>query len=118
MFARHARLAEGARRAVAAWGLELCAACPEEYSNTVTTVMVPDGHDADRLRNIILDRFNMSLGTGLGRIKGKAFRVGHLGDFNELMLIGMLAGVEMGMTIAGVPFKKGGVDAAMSFLTE
>ena len=116
VFARHARLAEGARRAVAAWGLELCAVCPEEYSNTVTTVMVPDGHDADRLRGIVLERFNMSLGTGLGRLKGKAFRLGHLGDFNELMLMGMLAGVEMGLSIAGVPFKRGGVDAAMEFL--
>jgi alanine-glyoxylate transaminase/serine-glyoxylate transaminase/serine-pyruvate transaminase len=116
VFTRHTRLAEGARRAVAAWGLELCALCPEEYSNTVTTVLVPDGHDADRLRRIILDRFNMSLGTGLGRLKGKAFRLGHLGDFNELMLMGMLAGVEMGLSIAGVPFKRGGVDAAMEFL--
>jgi alanine-glyoxylate transaminase/serine-glyoxylate transaminase/serine-pyruvate transaminase len=116
VFARHARLAEGARRAVAAWGLELCAVCPEEYSNTVTTVMAPEGHDADRLRQIILERFNMSLGTGLGRLKGRAFRLGHLGDFNELMLMGMLAGVEMGMSIAGMPFKKGGVDAAMDFL--
>ena len=116
VFARHARLAEGARRAVAAWGLELCALCPEEYSNTVTTVMLPEGHDADKLRGIILERFNMSLGTGLGRLKGKAFRLGHLGDFNELMLMGMLAGVEMGLSIAGVPFKRGGVDAAMQFL--
>jgi alanine-glyoxylate transaminase/serine-glyoxylate transaminase/serine-pyruvate transaminase len=118
VFARHARLAEGARRAVAAWGLELCAVCPEEYSNTVTTVMVPAGHDSDRLRGIILERFNMSLGTGLGRLKGRAFRLGHLGDFNELMLMGMLAGVEMGMTIAGVPFEKGGVAAAMDYLTD
>jgi alanine-glyoxylate transaminase/serine-glyoxylate transaminase/serine-pyruvate transaminase len=117
VFARHTRLAEAARHAVAAWGLELCAACPEEYSNTVTTVMIPSGHDADRLRQIILERFNMSLGTGLGRLKGKAFRLGHLGDFNELMLMGMLAGVEMGMTLAAMPFKKGGVDAAMQFLT-
>jgi len=116
VFARHARLAEGARRAVAAWGLELCALCPEEYSNTVTTVMLPDGHDADALRRIILERFNMSLGTGLGRLKGKAFRLGHLGDFNELMLMGMLAGVEMGLSIAGVPFTRGGVDAAMQHL--
>jgi alanine-glyoxylate transaminase/serine-glyoxylate transaminase/serine-pyruvate transaminase len=116
VFARHARLAEGARRAVAAWGLELCALCPEEYSNTVTTVMLPEGHDADKLRGLILERFNMSLGTGLGRLKGKAFRLGHLGDFNELMLMGMLAGVEMGLSIAGVPFKRGGVDAAMQFL--
>ena len=116
VFARHTRLAEAARRAVAAWGLELCALCPEEYSNTVTTVFLPEGHDADRLRGIILDRFNMSLGTGLGRIKGRAFRLGHLGDFNELMLMGMLSGVEMGLGLAGVPFKRGGVDAAMEFL--
>ena len=118
VFARHARLAEAARAAVDAWGLELCAACREERSNTVTTILVPDGHDADRLRSIVLERFNMSLGTGLGRLKGKAFRLGHLGDFNELMLMGMLSGVEMGLTLAGVPFKRGGVDAAMQFLTQ
>ena len=117
VFARHTRLAEATRRAVAAWGLELCALCAEEYSNTVTTVLMPAGHDADRLRGIILERFNMSLGTGLGRLKGRAFRLGHLGDFNELMLMGMLGGVEMGLSIAGVPFHKGGVDAAMEFLT-
>ena len=117
VFARHTRLAEAARRAVAAWGLELCAVCPEEYSNTVTTILLPTGHDADRLRGLILERFNMSLGTGLGRLKGRAFRLGHLGDFNELMLMGMLSGVEMGLSLAGVPFQKGGVDAAMQFLT-
>ena len=111
------RLAEATRRAVAAWGLELCALCPEEYSNTVTTVLLPEGQDADRLRGIILERFNMSLGTGLGRLKGRAFRLGHLGDFNELMLMGMLGGVEMGLSLAGIPFKRGGVDAAMEFLT-
>ena len=116
VFARHARLAEATRRAVAAWGLELCALCPEEYSNTVTTVLIPAGHDADRLRGLILDRFNMSLGTGLGRLKGRVFRLGHLGDFNELMLMGMLAGVEMGLALADVPFKRGGVDAAMQYL--
>ena len=115
VFARHARLAEAARRAVAAWGLELCAVCPEEYSNTVTTVMMPDGVDADQVRRLILDRFNMSLGTGLGRLKGRAFRLGHLGDFNELMLIGMLGGVEMGMAMAGVPFRREGVHAAMQY---
>lgn len=118
VFARHARLGEAARRAVAGWGLELCASCPEEYSNTVTTVMMPAGHDADALRRLIFDRFNMSLGTGLGRLKGKAFRLGHLGDFNELMLVGMLGGVAMGLTIAGVPIKHGGVAAAMQYLCE
>jgi alanine-glyoxylate transaminase/serine-glyoxylate transaminase/serine-pyruvate transaminase len=116
VFARHARLGDAARRAVAAWNLELCAARPDEYSNTVTTVMIPEGHNADQLRAIILERFNMSLGTGLGRLKGRAIRLGHLGDFNELMLMGMLSGVEMGLTIAGVPFRRGGVDAAMQFL--
>jgi alanine-glyoxylate transaminase/serine-glyoxylate transaminase/serine-pyruvate transaminase len=116
VFARHARLGGAARRAVAAWGLELCAARADEYSNTVTTVMIPDGHDADRVRAIILERFNMSLGTGLGRLKGRAFRLGHLGDFNELMLAGMLCGVEMGLSLAGVPFRRGGVDAALQFL--
>ena len=118
VFARHARLGEAVRRAVQAWGLDLCAARPDEYSNTVTTVMMPDAHDADVVRRLILDQFNMSLGTGLGRLKGKAFRLGHLGDFNELMLMGMLAGVEMGLMLAAVPFRKGGVDAAMSHLAE
>lgn len=116
VFARHARLAEATRRAVAGWGLELCAVCPEEYSNTVTTVMMPEGYDADALRRLILERFNMSLGTGLGRLKGRAFRLGHLGDFNELMLVGMLGGVAMGLTISGVPIKHGGVAAAMQYL--
>ena len=116
VFARHARLAEAARKAVTGWGLDLCAVCPEEYSNTVTTVMMPDGYDADALRKLILERFDMSLGTGLGRLKGRAFRLGHLGDFNELMLIGMLGGVAMGLTIAGVPIRHGGVAAAMQYL--
>jgi alanine-glyoxylate transaminase/serine-glyoxylate transaminase/serine-pyruvate transaminase len=116
VFARHRRLAEAARRAVAGWGLELCATRADEYSHTVTTVMIPAGHDADAVRAIILERFNMSLGTGLGRLKGRAIRLGHLGDFNELMLMGMLAGVEMGLSIAGVPFTRGGVDAAMRYL--
>jgi alanine-glyoxylate transaminase/serine-glyoxylate transaminase/serine-pyruvate transaminase len=118
VFARHARLAEGARRAVGGWGLELCAAHPDEYSNTVTTVLMPAGADADHLRRIVLERFNMSLGTGLGRLKGRAFRLGHLGDFNELMLCGMLCGVEMGLSLAGVPIARGGVDAAMRFLED
>jgi alanine-glyoxylate transaminase/serine-glyoxylate transaminase/serine-pyruvate transaminase len=116
VFARHARLAEAARSAVKAWGLELCAARPDEYSNTVTTVMMPPGVDADRVRRVILERFNMSLGTGLGRLKGRAVRLGHLGDFNELSLAGMLCGVEMGFALAEVPFTRGGVDAAMRYL--
>ena len=79
---------------------------------------MPDGHDADALRNVILVNFDMSLGTGLGKVKGKIFRIGHLGDFNELMLTGTLSGVEMGLEIAGVPFNKGGINAAMDFLAQ
>jgi alanine-glyoxylate transaminase/serine-glyoxylate transaminase/serine-pyruvate transaminase len=116
VFARHARLAEAARRAVAGWGLELCAVLPDEYSHTVTTVMIPPPHDADALRRIILDRFNMSLGTGLGRLKGRAIRLGHLGDVNELMVAGMLCGVEMGLAMAGIPFRPGGIGAALDYL--
>ena len=116
VFARHARLAEAARRAVAAWGLELCAVLPDEYSHTVTTIMIPPPHDADALRRIILDRFNMSLGTGLGRLKGRGMRLGHLGDVNELMVAGMLSGVEMGLSMAGIPFRRGGIGAALDFL--
>jgi alanine-glyoxylate transaminase/serine-glyoxylate transaminase/serine-pyruvate transaminase len=118
VFARHARHAEATRRAVRAWGLEILCAVPEEYSNTLTTVMMPAGHDADRLRKTILEAYDMSLGTGLGRLAGKVFRIGHLGDFNDLTLAGTLAGVEMGLELAGVPHKKGGVLAAFEHLTE
>ena len=83
----------------------------------VTAVMMPDGHDADRFRAMVLERFNMSLGAGLGRLKGRAFRIGHLGDFNDLMLMGTLCGVEMGLAIAGVPFRRGGVNAALAELS-
>src|SRR5205085_8291142 len=116
VFARHARLAEATRRAVAAWGLDVWAACPGERSNALTAVAMPDGHDADALRAVILDRFDMSLGAGLGKVKGRVFRIGHLGDFNELMLAGTLSGVEMGLAAAGVPFTRGGVSAALEFL--
>ncbi|PYR64172.1 MAG: serine--glyoxylate aminotransferase [Acidobacteria bacterium] len=116
VFARHGRHAEATRRAVRAWGFELVCMNPEEYSNSLTAVMMPDGHDADSLRKIILDRFDMSLGTGLGRFKGKVFRIGHLGDFNDLMLAGTLSGVEMGLAASGVPFKRGGVTAALEYL--
>ena len=118
VFARHARHAEATRRAVRAWGLEILCAVPEEYSNTLTTVIMPAGHDADRLRKTILDAYDMSLGTGLGKLAGKVFRIGHLGDFNDLALAGTLAGVEMGLALAGVPHKKGGVLAAFEHLTE
>ena len=116
VFARHARLAEATRRAVKGWGLEIVAADPAEYSNSSTAVYVPEGSDADKLRAAILDRFDMSLGAGLGRLKGRAFRIGHLGDMNDLMLAGALGGVEMGLAVAGVPFKRGGVMAALEYL--
>jgi len=116
VFARHGRLAAACRRAVEAWGLETYAVEESEASNTLTAVLMPDGHDADRLREIILERFDMSLGTGLGKLKGKAFRIGHLGAFNELMLAGTLCGVEMGLGAAGVPFTPGGVQAALEML--
>ena len=118
VFARHARHAESTRRAVRAWGLEILCASPEEYSNSLTAVMVPAGHDADALRKIILEAYDMSLGTGLGRLAGKVFRIGHLGDFNDLMLAGTLAGIEMGLALANVPHRKGGVLAALDHLAE
>jgi alanine-glyoxylate transaminase/serine-glyoxylate transaminase/serine-pyruvate transaminase len=116
VFARHARHGEATRRAVAAWGLELVATDAREYSNSLTAVMMPPGYDADALRKVILERFDMSLGTGLGKLKGKVFRIGHLGGFDDLSLAGALAGVEMGLAVAGVPFKKGGVAAALAVL--
>jgi alanine-glyoxylate transaminase/serine-glyoxylate transaminase/serine-pyruvate transaminase len=118
VFARHARLAEATRRAVRAWGLEILCLNAAEYSNTLTAVLVPEGHDADKLRATILERFDMSLGTGLGRLQGRVFRIGHLGDFNELMLAGTLAGVEMGLSVAGIPHVKGGIQAAMRYLVD
>jgi len=116
VFARHQRHAEAARRAVRAWGLEVFALDPREYSGSLTAVLMPAGHDADRLRKIILEAFDMSLGTGLTKLGGKVFRIGHLGDFNDLTLMGTLAGVEMGLALAGVPVKKEGVQAAMEYL--
>jgi len=116
IFARHNRLAEATRRAVRAWGLEVNCLNPQEYSNSVTAVRAPEGQNADALRKLILERFNMSLGNGLGKLQGKVFRIGHMGDFNELMLAGTLSGVEMGLALAGAPFKKGGVQAAIDYL--
>ena len=118
VFARHARHAEATRRAVRAWGLEILCANAEEYSNTLTAVMMPAGHDADALRKTILETYDMSLGTGLGRLAGKVFRIGHLGAFNDLTLMGTLAGVEMGLALASVPHQQGGVAAAMAYLTQ
>jgi alanine-glyoxylate transaminase/serine-glyoxylate transaminase/serine-pyruvate transaminase len=116
VFARHDRHAEATRRAARAWGLEILCAVPEEYSSSLTALMTPPGHDADKLRKTILEAFDMSLGTGLGRLAGKVFRIGHLGDFNDLTLAGTLAGVEMGLELAGVPHKKGGAQAAMDYM--
>jgi len=117
VFARHHRLAEATRRAVKAWGLEILCLNPEEYSNSLTAVLMPSGYSADELRELILKKFNMSLGTGLGKLKGKIFRIGHLGDFNELMLAGTLSGIEMGLALAKVPFSKGGVTEALDYLS-
>jgi alanine-glyoxylate transaminase/serine-glyoxylate transaminase/serine-pyruvate transaminase len=118
VFARHDRHAEATRRAVRAWGLEVLCANPAEYSSSLTAVMMPPGHDADAFRRVVLERFNMSLGTGLSRLAGKVFRIGHLGDFNDLTLAGTLCGVEMGLAIAGVPHRKGGVQAALDHLAQ
>ncbi len=116
VFARHARHAEATRRAVRAWGLEVNCADEREHSSSLTGIRMPAGHDADKLRGIILERFDMSLGQGLGKLKRKLFRIGHLGAFNDLMLCGTLSGVEMGLKLAGVPFQAGGVTAALDYL--
>lgn len=118
VFARHARHAEATRRAVRAWGLEVLALDPREYSGSLTAVLMPTGHDADRLRAVILEAFDMSLGTGLGKLAGKVFRIGHLGDFNDLTLMGTIAGVEMGLALAQVPVTQEGVRAASEYLIE
>jgi alanine-glyoxylate transaminase/serine-glyoxylate transaminase/serine-pyruvate transaminase len=116
VFARHARHAEATRRAVRGWGLGIVCQNPDDYSPTLTAVMVPDGHDADLVRQLILDRYNMSLGAGLGRLAGRVFRIGHLGDLSDLSLAGALCGVEMGLALAGVPIARDGVSAALDYL--
>ncbi len=116
VFARHDRHAEATRRAVTAWGLEILCLEPREYSSSLTAVLVPSGHSADALRQTILEHFDMSLGSGLGRLADKVFRIGHLGDFNDLMLAGTLSGIEMGLGIAGVPHRRGGINAALDYL--
>ena len=118
VFSRHARLARATREAVSAWGLENLAVLPAEYSNSLTAVVMPEGHDADELRRLILERFDMSLGTGLGKVRGKVFRIGHLGHLNDVTLMGALCGVEMGLKLAGVPHNQGGASAAMRILAE
>ena len=117
IWARHERFGRATRAAVKAWGLDILAQNPAEYSGVLTAVVMPDGRDADAFRQLVLERFDMSLGTGLGKMKGKIFRIGHLGDFNDLMLAGTLSGVEMGFALAGVPYKSGGVLAALELLT-
>jgi alanine-glyoxylate transaminase/serine-glyoxylate transaminase/serine-pyruvate transaminase len=117
VFRRHDRHAEATRRAVRTWGLEILCANPAEYSSALTAVLMPDGYSEVEFRKVVLERFNMSLGSGLGKIANKVFRIGHLGDFNDLTLMGTLCGVEMGLHAAGVPHKKGGVDAAMEYLS-
>ncbi|WPZ35801.1 aminotransferase class V-fold PLP-dependent enzyme [Thalassobaculum sp. OXR-137] len=117
VFARHERHAEATRRAVRHWGLETQCQDSREYSPVLTGVVMPEGHDADAVRKVILDKFDMSLGAGLGKVKGRMFRIGHLGDFNDLMLCGTLSGCEMGLRMAGVPIQTGGVQAALDYLS-
>jgi len=118
VFERHNRHAEATRRAVRAWGLEVLCAEPAEYSSSLTAVMMPEGFDADELLALILNKFDMCLGIGLGKVKGKIFRIGHLGYFNDLMLAGTLSGLEMGLSLAGIPFSKGGAAAAFEYLED
>jgi alanine-glyoxylate transaminase/serine-glyoxylate transaminase/serine-pyruvate transaminase len=117
VFARHDRHAEATRRAARAWGLEILCKEPRHYSSSLTALMMPPGHDADAFRKTALEHFDVSLGTGLSKLAGKVFRIGHLGDTNDLTIIGALAGVEMGLALAGVPHRKGGVQAAMDYLS-
>ncbi len=118
VFRRHDRHAEAARAAVRAWDLEIVCENPREYSSSVTVAFMPKGHDADQLRNVILEDFDMSIGAGLSKLTGKVFRIGHLGSFNDLMLAGTLSGIEMGLRLAGVPHKEGGVTAALECLVQ
>ena len=116
VFARHARHAEATRRAVRGWGLEILCSNPDEYSASITAVLVPPGQDADRLRAAVLNRFDLSLGVGLAKLAGTVFRIGHLGDLNDLSLLGTLAGIEMGLALTAIPAQSGGVAAAMHYL--
>jgi alanine-glyoxylate transaminase / serine-glyoxylate transaminase / serine-pyruvate transaminase len=116
VFARHRRLAEATRAAVRGWGLDVLCPRKDEQSPVLTAVLMPAGHDADQFRKVALERFNLSLGAGLGQLKSRVFRIGHLGDFNDLMLAGTLAGVEMGLSAAGVPIQRGGLNAALDSL--
>jgi alanine-glyoxylate transaminase / serine-glyoxylate transaminase / serine-pyruvate transaminase len=118
VFDRHKRLAAATRAAVNHWGLEVLCQEPKDYSPVLTAVVMPPGYDADRFRKIVAEKYNMSLGTGLAKVAGKVFRIGHLGECNELTLLGALTGVEMGLSAAGIPHRTGGVDAAMKLLEQ
>jgi len=118
VFARHKRHSEATRRAINTWGLEILCRNPDEYSHSLTAVMMPEGHSGDKYRRIVLEHFDMSLGSGLGKVADRVFRIGHLGDINDLTLLGTLAGVEMGLSLANVPHSPNGVKSAMDFLTE
>ena len=118
VFARHQRLAAATRAAVSHWGLEVLCQEPRDFSPVLTAVLMPPGHDADQFRQVVLDNFNMSLGSGLSKVAGKVFRIGHLGECNELTLLAALTGVEMGLSVAGIPHRSGGVDTAMSYLEQ
>jgi alanine-glyoxylate transaminase/serine-glyoxylate transaminase/serine-pyruvate transaminase len=118
VFSRHRRLAAATRAALKAWGLQNVCMNDDEFCNSTTAVLLPEGYDADELRELILEKFNMSLGTGLGKLKGKIFRIGHIGDFNELMLAGTLGGVEMGLQLSDIPYKTGGINAALQYLAD
>src|ERR1700719_4998467 len=117
VFTRHARFGEATRRAVRAWGLEILCRDPAYYSPTITAVLMPEGHDADAFRNLALATFDISYGMSFGKFAGKFFRIGHLGDTNDLTILGALAGTEMALSLSGVPIKKGGVQAAMDYIT-
>jgi alanine-glyoxylate transaminase/serine-glyoxylate transaminase/serine-pyruvate transaminase len=116
VFARHDRHGAATRKAVEAWGLEVFCREPRDYSSSLTAALMPEGHSADRFREVVRETFDMSLGNGLSKVADRVFRIGHLGDFNDLMLAGALAGVEMGLELAGVPHRKGGVQAALEHL--
>jgi alanine-glyoxylate transaminase/serine-glyoxylate transaminase/serine-pyruvate transaminase len=116
VFARHDRLAEATRRAIKAWGLDIICRDAKYHSPTITAVLLPEGHDADAFRAMALEQFNISYGSSFGRFTGKMFRIGHLGDINDAMLLGGLAATEMALALANIPHKKGGVQAAMDYL--
>ena len=118
VFKRHARYSKATRIAVQSWGLEIFCKDKERYSNVLTAVIVPEDKDADQLRKVILENFNMSLGNGLSKLKGKVFRIGHLGDLSDLSLLGTLSGVEMGLDLMEIPFQKGGVEKAREYLKD